>query len=226
MMAAGLDFPVVAFPRVIFSTESCLVVGDLDNARKRRPRNAQGDRPMDPDRKPQQTAEPTLTRSMSPFSSFAIAMSTICILAGGVTSFHVGLNSVGGAAIGVGWPLEWLFALVVAMTMAQAASAFPTAGGTYHWSYTLGGRGWGWATACFSLAGLVTAMAAVNVGLCYFVIGAASRIGHYNPEEVYPWVQIGALLVMTFIQALVNHRGIRLTSRLNDFAGSTISPAT
>src|SRR5260221_3386820 len=123
--------------------------------------------------------EPALTRSMSPFSSFAISMSTICILAGGVTSFSVGLCSVGGASIGLGWPLECLFALIVALTMAQVASAFPTAGGTYHWSYTLGGRGWGWATACFSLAGLVTVLAAVNVGLCRFLIGAGSRIGDY-----------------------------------------------
>ncbi len=170
----------------------------------------------------QQTAEPALTRSMSPFSSFAIAMSTICILAGGVTSFHNGFCSVGGAAIGLGWPLECLFALIVAMTMAQAASAFPTAGGAYHWSYTLGGRGWGWATACFSLAGLVTVLAAVNVGLCRFVIGAASRVGHYHPGDVHPWVQHGAVIGMTGLQAYINHRGIRLTSRLNDFNGYLI----
>lgn len=172
--------------------------------------------------RPPQAAEPALTRSMSPFSSFAIAMSTICVLAGGVTSFPQGLCSVGGAAIGLGWPLEWLFALIVALTMAQAASAFPTAGGTYHWSYTLGGRGWGWATACFSLAGLVTAQAAVNVGLCRFVIGAASRMGDYHPDNVHPWVQHSAVIAMTLLQAYVNHRGIRLTSRLNDFNGYLI----
>src|SRR5260370_5880033 len=96
--------------------------------------------------------EPALTRSMSPFSSFAISMSTICILAGGITSFPQGLCSVGGASIGLGWPLECLFALIVALTMAHVASAFPTAGGTYHSSYTLGGRGWGWAPACFRLS--------------------------------------------------------------------------
>src|SRR5712692_6632482 len=70
-----------------------------------------------------------LHRGMSAFSNFAISLSIICILAGGVTSFHVGLCSVGGAAIGLGWPLATLFALVVALTMGQVASAFPTAGG-------------------------------------------------------------------------------------------------
>jgi amino acid transporter len=74
-----------------------------------------------------------LARRMSGFSNFAISMSTICILAGGLTSFHVGLCSVGGAAIGIGWPAACLFSLIVAATMAQVASAFPTAGGPYHW---------------------------------------------------------------------------------------------
>ena len=43
-----------------------------------------------------------LQRSMGAFSNFAISLSTICILAGGLTSFHVGLCSVGGASIGIG----------------------------------------------------------------------------------------------------------------------------
>ena len=39
-----------------------------------------------------------LARRMSGFSNFAISLSIICILAGGITSFHVGYGSVGGAA--------------------------------------------------------------------------------------------------------------------------------
>src|SRR5262245_48272365 len=70
-----------------------------------------------------------LARRMSGFSNFAISFSIICILAGGITSFHLGFCSVGGAAIGLGWPLVCLFSLTVALTMGQVASAFPTAGG-------------------------------------------------------------------------------------------------
>ena len=83
-----------------------------------------------------------------------------------------GFCSVGGASIGLGWPLVCLFALVVAATMGQLASAFPTAGGLYHWASILGGRGWGWATAWFNLAGLVTVLAAINVGTYRFAVGA------------------------------------------------------
>src|SRR3954464_5145310 len=105
-----------------------------------------------------------LLRRMSGFSNFAISFSMICILAGGITSFQLGLSSVGGAALGLGWPLGCLFSLCFALAMGQVASAFPTAGGLYHWASILGGRGWGWLTAWFNLAGLVTVMAAINVG--------------------------------------------------------------
>src|SRR5881227_1731645 len=108
---------------------------------------------------------------MSGFSNYALSLSIICILAGGVTSFGQGVCAVGGAAVGLGWPLVTLFALTVAATMGQVASAFPTAGGLYHWAVILGGRGWGWATAWFNLAGLVAVLAAINAGAVDFVAG-------------------------------------------------------
>src|SRR6266404_4645438 len=113
-----------------------------------------------------------LLRGMSGFSNYAISLSIICILAGGITSFHLGLCSTGGASIGLGWPLACLLSLAFAAAMGQAASAFPTAGGLYHWAAILGGRGWGWATAWFNLAGLITVLAAINVGMYLFVLGA------------------------------------------------------
>ena len=113
--------------------------------------------------------EPELRRELGGFSNFALSFSIICILAGGVTSFHLGLGATGGASIGLGWPLVSLFSLCVAMTMAQVASAFPTAGGLYHWASLLGGKGWGWATAWFNLVGLVTVISAVNVGAWTFI---------------------------------------------------------
>ena len=87
-----------------------------------------------------------LTRRMGGLSNFALSSSSICILAGGITAFPGGLGAGGGASIGLGWPVGALFAGVVALAMAQVASAFPTAGGLYPWRPTLGGRGYGWVT--------------------------------------------------------------------------------
>ncbi len=167
-----------------------------------------------------------LARRMSGFSNFAISLSIICILAGGVTSFHLGLCGVGGAAVGLGWPLVCLFSLVVAATMWQVASAFPTAGGLYHWAAILGGRGWGWATAWFNLAGLVTVLAAINVGAWRFAAGALGPAVGYDPpppgSAAAVWHQTVAVLLITASQAFVNYRGIRLTTLLTDVSGYLI----
>jgi amino acid transporter len=164
-----------------------------------------------------------LARDLGGFSNLALSMSIICILAGGVTSFHLGYCSVGGAAIGVGWPLVCLFSLAVAATMEQVASAYPTAGGLYHWSSILGGRGWGWVTAWFNLAGLVTVLAAINVGTYRFVLGSLGpELGwRVDPAEAAWWQALGVVLI-TGTQAVINDRGIRLTSRLTDFSGYAI----
>jgi amino acid transporter len=155
-----------------------------------------------------------LARRMSAFSNYALSLSIICILAGGVTSFHQGYCSVGGAAIGLGWPLVCCFALVVALTMGQVASAFPSAGGLYHWAAILGGRGWGWAVAWFNLLGLVTVLAAINVGACKFVASA-----FFPGAKLDPGAQFAAVAVVTASQAYLNHRGIRAVTLLTDFSG-------
>src|SRR5438477_2580439 len=155
-----------------------------------------------------------LARVLGGFSNFAISLSIICILAGGITSFQMGYCSVGGASIGIGWPLVGLFALCVAATMGQIASAFPTAGGLYHWAATLGGRGWGWATAWFNLARLVAVLAAINVGTFRFAVSAFAPGA--KPDEM---TQLAAVALVTASQAVVNHLGIRVTRVLTDFSG-------
>jgi len=158
-----------------------------------------------------------LARVLGGFSNFAISLSIICILAGGITSFQVGYCSVGGASIGLGWPLVCLFSLCVAATMGQIASAFPTAGGLYHWAAILGGRGWGWATAWFNLAGLVTVLAAINVGTVRFAFGA------FAPDlALDPVTQFIVVALVTASHALVNHLGISVTRLLTDFSGYLI----
>jgi amino acid transporter len=161
---------------------------------------------------------------MSAFSNFAISLSIICILAGCITTFHLALCGVGGAAVGLGWPLVSLYALAVAATMGQVASAFPTAGGLYHWASILGGKGWGWATAWFNLVGLITVMTGINAGLYLFLRGPIGSLLGFDPPANEPSTpdmiaQALAVALITASQAIVNHRGIRVTTLLTDFSG-------
>ena len=167
-----------------------------------------------------------LRRRMSAFSNFAISFSTICVLAGGITSLQLGLSAVGGAAAGVIWPLGVGFSLVVALCMAQVASAFPTAGGLYHWSAILGGRGWGWATAWFNLAGLVFVTAAVNVGAYGLFVSSVGPLVGIDPTKLGLQHQMAGVAVIVVSHALFNHFGIRVTTLLTDFSGYLIFAVT
>jgi amino acid transporter len=160
-----------------------------------------------------------LRRRMGAFSNFAISFSTICVLAGGITSLSLGLSAVGGAAAGVVWPIGVAFALIVALCMAEVASAFPTAGGLYHWSAILGGKGWGWATAWFNLAGLVFVTAAVNVGAYELFVNFVGPGLGIDPAGLGIGHKIAGVALIAASHALLNHFGIRLTTLLTDFSG-------
>ena len=168
-----------------------------------------------------------LSRRMGRFSNFAVSFSLICILSGGITSFQMGLSAAGGASIGLGWPLGGLFALIVAASMAQIASAYPTAGGLYHWSSILGGKTWGWLTAWFNLLGLVFVTAAINFGTYdpFFKTLIAPLFG-VAPESLGWGHQTLFLVVITGLQALLNHRFAWLTSRITDLSGYLIFVVT
>ena len=78
----------------------------------------------------------------------------------------------------------------------QDQPGFPTAGGLYHWASILGGRGWGWATAWFNLAGLVTVLAAINVGAYEFAVSALVKPAGFDPESLGP---IGKVVLQTAV---------------------------
>ena len=161
-----------------------------------------------------------LERRMSQFSNFAVSFSIICILSGGINSLAQATSGAGGAAIGIGWPLGCFVSLVFAVAMAQISSAYPTAGGLYHWGSILGNRFTGWLTAWFNLLGLVTVLGAINVGTYYFFMGAFGS-SYFGLEDTTT-TRIIFLAVITAAQALVNHMGIGLTAKLTDFSGYLI----
>ncbi len=110
-----------------------------------------------------------LFRTMGGFSNFAISFSIISILTGAVTLYEHGLAMGGPAEMAFGWPLVSLFTLMVALSMAELASSLPTSGAMYHWASRLGGKGWGWFTAWFNIAGQLSALAAIDYGCALFV---------------------------------------------------------
>jgi amino acid transporter len=106
-----------------------------------------------------------LHRKMGTFSNFAISFSIISVVAAGcVTTYYQALNNGGPVAIVWGWVLVSVFTTLVAMAMAEIASAMPTAGALYFWASRLGGPAWGWFTGWFNLVGQISVTAGIDYG--------------------------------------------------------------
>jgi amino acid transporter len=110
-----------------------------------------------------------LTRGWSAFTNFAISFTIISVLAGTFTTFAFAWQNGGPIAVSIGWPVLCFFVLMVAFSMAELTSRYPTAGGPYWWAYDLGGKGWSWMTGWFNIVGLVGIVSSVGYGCAFFL---------------------------------------------------------
>jgi amino acid transporter len=177
-----------------------------------------------------------LFRAMGGFSNFAISFTIISILSGCVTLFYLTTINGGYSAASIGWPLITVFVVIVALGMAELASAYPTAGGLYYWSSKLGFRGrggpaWGWFTGWFNLIGQI----GITAGIAYGAAITLDTLLHAwfpgVPASVYaisstgvsydPGTQQVTLLIYAIILAVVallNIFGVRIVAFLNDIS--------
>jgi amino acid transporter len=118
-----------------------------------------------------------LQRAWSGFTNFAISFTIISVLAGTFTTFGQAWNAGGPLAISIGWPVICLFVLLVAVSMSELTSAFPTAGGPYWWAHRLGGAGWSWFTGWFNIVGLLGIVASVAYGAASFLYALLGLYG-------------------------------------------------
>ncbi|MET1231312.1 MAG: amino acid permease [Candidatus Limnocylindrales bacterium] len=110
-----------------------------------------------------------LFRTMGGFSNFAISFSIISILTGAVILFDYGLAWAGTAAALIGWPVVTIFVLLIAASMSEIASAYPTAGGLYYWASRMKDKNWGWWTAWFNLIGQFAIVAGISYAAAQFL---------------------------------------------------------
>src|SRR5918997_1483 len=153
-----------------------------------------------------------LFRGMGGFQNFAISFTIISILAGCLTSYAVGFEHGGPSSIIWGWLLVGLMSTIVALSMAEIASAYPTAGGLYYWASKLGSPAWGWFTGWFNLIGQIAVTAAIGYGLATFGTALLNFWFEYPNEKEYIYLLYVAFLAAAAILNLMN---VRVTSLLN-----------
>ncbi|WP_137147936.1 amino acid permease [Mycolicibacterium sp. CR10] len=150
-----------------------------------------------------------LNRSWSGFSNFAISFSIISILAGCFTSFGLGWNNGGPAAIAWGWPIISVFILIIGLCMSELVSAYPTSGGIYWWAAKLGGAKAGFYTGWLNLIGLIAILASVAYGCATFLDLTLSTFSEswaasYSLTRVF-WMFLAILAVSALINIFSSH---------------------
>ena len=170
-----------------------------------------------------------LFRTMGGFSNFAISFSIISILTGAVILYDYGLAWAGTAAVLIGWPLVTVFVLLIAASMSEIASAYPTAGGLYYWASKMKDKNWGWWTAWFNLIGQFAIVSGINFAAAFFlnqtIISPLTNHAFTNTTEVLKvgdtLVISGQLLTMAVLmlgQLVLNIVGIRIVAMLNQIS--------
>jgi amino acid transporter len=160
-----------------------------------------------------------LHRGMSTFSNFAISFSIISILAGGMTSFWLGMVTSGPRVITIGWIVVGFFALLVGMAMGEICSAYPTAGGLYYWSAKLARKNaarWSWFTGYFNLLGQIGVIASVDYALSIF-IGYFIRMFDDSFQLTSKTIFVVFLIVLV-VHGLLNTFSVNLVKMFGDIS--------
>jgi amino acid transporter len=160
-----------------------------------------------------------LKRGLGGFSNFAISFSIISILAGGMTSYWLGLVTGGPRVITLGWIIVGFFSLTVGMAMGEICSAYPTAGGLYFWSAKLAktnGARWAWFTGWFNLLGQIGVIASVDYALAIF-IGYFIRMFD-DGFRLTALTVFGIFVAVLIAHGLLNTFGVKLVKLLGDIS--------
>jgi amino acid transporter len=164
-----------------------------------------------------------LLRTMGGFSNFAISFSIISILTGAIILYNYGINLAGPAAVGIGWLLVTFFTLMIAATMAEIASAYPTAGGLYYWASKLRSKDWGWWTAWLNLGGQVSIVAGINYAAAFYLTATIINPllgGTFDPTADTFGVQnaIWVTGILIAIEVVFNVAQTRVVAFMNDLS--------
>lgn len=102
-----------------------------------------------------------LRRTLSVYSSFAVAFSYISPSTGIFTLFILGISLAGGFFYW-SWPIVVIGQLIIALNFAEVSSHFPVAGSVYQWTKYLANRTYSWFTGwVYLFAGILTVAAVV-----------------------------------------------------------------
>jgi amino acid transporter len=111
-----------------------------------------------------------LSRVLGFFSSFSIQFTGIAVAGGVFLTLGYGLATIGPAVV-IAWAVGGLLQCVVGLSIAEAVSAYPFAGGAYQIINRLANVRLGWQIGFWLIMAHLAALAGEGVGLALFIAG-------------------------------------------------------
>ncbi|XP_061356531.1 amino-acid permease BAT1 homolog [Gastrolobium bilobum] len=166
-----------------------------------------------------------LKRDLSVISNFAFSFSIISVVTGVTTLYNTGLNYGGPVSMVYGWFIASAFTMIVALSMAEICSSYPTSGGLYYWSAKLAGPGWApfasWITGWFNIVGQWAVTTSVDFSLAQLIqviillSTGGKNGGGYEASKYVVIAFHGGLLLL---HGIINSLPISLLSFLGQLA--------
>ncbi|RCI08787.1 hypothetical protein L249_4780 [Ophiocordyceps polyrhachis-furcata BCC 54312] len=149
-----------------------------------------------------------LKRHLSTASMLGLAFAILNTWTALAASLSIALPSGGCTSVVWGLVVAGVFNFCLAASMAEFLSAYPTAGGQYHWASIGAGRVVGFVTGWINVSGWVSLSATGGLLGSTFILNAVSLLHRdYEPRS---WHQFVLYVAITVLALLVNALGARL----------------
>ncbi|KAJ6526559.1 amino acid/polyamine transporter I [Mycena vulgaris] len=156
-------------------------------------------------------------RAFTPLEVFGIAFSIIGLLPSIASVLFYAIPNGGGPGMVWGWAVASIFITFVGLSMAELASAAPTSGGLYFWTYSLSSPRWRnflcWIVGYANTIGSIASVASIDWAAAVQVM-AAVNIGSDGRFEATSAQTYGVYAAILFTHTLVCCLGTTVLARL------------
>ncbi|MFB9330411.1 amino acid permease [Paenibacillus aurantiacus] len=137
-------------------------------------------------------------RRMSGFSVFGFSFSGMGLISCACWLLLPAIGHGGPAALGIGWPVIGLFAMLASCVYASSAAGVPSNGGVYHWVLATSGRRRGLLAGGFHCAGQAVLYAVTNVLAASWLHSTLSEAFGYNATPAGHYALLTVLFAAQF----------------------------
>lgn len=158
-------------------------------------------------------------REFTAFECFGVAFSIIGLLPSIGSTLVYSIPGGGGPGLTWGWLVASLGIMTVGLAMADIASAFPTSGGLYWWTYKFAPEGWkeslSFIVGYANTLGGVSGLASINYAAAQMILSAVS-ISKDGDFVITAGATYGIYLAILVVDVLICWGGTRVLARMQN----------